>query len=82
MSAYPEHQKLKAISDKSQCVADFWDYMEQQGIVFAERGENSQFLYHTMKNKRDFIAEFFDIDMNKIEAEKRAMIEDLQKINR
>lgn len=82
---YPEHVKLAEISDKSQVVGEFVDWMvETKGIVLA------QYVKDDMDHERlrpnwvplmNLLAEFFDIDQNKIEQEKRAMLEVQRALN-
>lgn len=77
MSEYPEHEKLKAIADKSQAIGDFLEWATQtHGLWLAEPVPNSLHGYFAPTGKRTvgLLAEFFDIDEDKIEAEKRAML--------
>lgn len=78
---YPEHEKLRAISDQSQTVGEFVEWMGQQGIHLGEylHGEWSQArLVPTHRNTVDLLAEFFGIDQKRLEGEKRAMLASLQ----
>lgn len=86
-----EHDKLHAISDKSQACGAFYDWLHEKGWVLCE------FHLHTncerdkdgfgwdcgiskgsyvpiMPEIRKLLAEFFEIDEAKLEAEKRAML--------
>lgn len=81
---YPEHAKLAAISDESQVVGEFVDWMTTRGVVLA------QYVKDDMGHERlspnwiplmNLLAEFFDIDQNKIEREKRAMLEAQRALN-
>ena len=108
MSDYPEHDKLSAISDRSQAIGDFLEWL---------RSEKGAFLAHEFKweddsptlgeilgiepeNTRDrrvriksatmpfsyrvglLLAEFFEIDQEKIDQEKRAMLEECRAMNK
>lgn len=123
---YPEHEKLRAVQDKSQAVGEFLEWLripEDEGgkgvhlHTWAEWEENDLCSYYTPKlgscsdgkigfygkSERDcpkcdgtglvkrpregwislgigvqkLLAEFFDIDLVKLEQEKRAMLEAL-----
>jgi len=81
---YPEHEKLAAISDQSQTVGEFLDF---SGYVLAEWGDenssgtpNPHRLYPIYNIER-ILAEYFHIDLNKIEQEKRQMLEDIRNEN-
>ena len=75
---YPEHMKLRAISDESQAIYNFLEWCEEQGVVLSERlGENEN-LFRTGRSIRDLLAAHFEIDQDKIEAEKCAMLESIR----
>lgn len=81
---WPEHTKLKAISDKSQAIGEFVEWLEGKGIHLAEyeqeyRGDHRMFTIQTPITK--LLAEFFDIDQDKIEAEKQAMLDAMREMN-
>lgn len=78
---YPEHEKLAAISDQSQTIYDFLSWLDgEKGVVLG----NDNFGYAEGKSYvpdgsqvKGWLAEFFEIDLDKIEAEKRAMLDEL-----
>lgn len=70
---YPEHEKLKAISAKSQACGEFLDWLSMKGWTL-----------HSAKRGRFFnvsreLAEFFRIDERKLEVEKQQMLEQLRR---
>lgn len=71
MSDYPEHDKLSAISDQSQVIGEFTDWAMGKGYI-----EKPSF-----KPTQDILAEFFGIDQEKLEEEKRAMLASLRQLN-
>ena len=81
MSDYPEHEKLKKVSDQSQVCGEFLDWLQGKYVLakYVETGtwagEPVHDLRHANVPVQDLLAEFFGIDQDKIEAEKRAMIE-------
>lgn len=85
---YPEHLKMEAIQDKSQAIGQFLDWLLHERpdgvvdlVVFDEDIEQDVNVRWSMStaNKVNIIqgllAEYFDIDLVKIEKEKQAMIE-------
>lgn len=96
MNDYPEHEKLQAISDKSQTIYDFLEWvMAERGLSLGEwvpddSGWNGRVLRDpetrealqrfmpATRSRRELLAAFFDIDLNKIEDEKRAMLDELR----
>lgn len=82
-SKYPEHDKLKAISDDSQTIGEFLDNCGYTLCEFRESptlSDYSEFV-PLRKSIQDVLAEYFGIDLNLIEKEKRAMLEELCKRN-
>jgi len=81
MREYPEHDKLRAVNDQSQAIGEFLDlFLPKVGIVLMERDKYGD--YHpTYRTIQSLLAEYFEIDLDKIEAEKRQMLEDLRALN-
>ena len=80
MSDYPEHDKLNAISDKSQAIGEFIDALNDRGIVLAYANRWGE--YHpVMKPISELLAEHFGIDRAVIEQEKRAMLAAMRAMN-
>lgn len=80
---YPEHEKLKKVSDKSQAIGEFIDWLGQEkDYLIAEwetRREDA--MVPVQARITALLAEFFDIDEHKIEVEKRSMLEELRQQN-
>ncbi len=114
MADYPECEKLSAISDKSQAIYDFVEWlrsgdadntMHKRTIILATPGmmtgyndcgdgttdkcepvelaeedwEDMDQWVPVEQSVETMLAKFFKIDMDKVEEEKRAMLEELQK---
>ena len=80
MSDYPEHDKLRAIQHESQAVGEFLDWAsEKHGAQLSRVPEGyTDTLMPLGIPTRTLLAEFFEIDEAKIEAEKRAMLASLR----
>ena len=77
---YPEHKKLMAIADKSRAIGQFIYWLEEEKDLYLMRqpDEDQEFLLsHVYRTESitDLLAEYFEIDQQKIEAEKQAMFE-------
>lgn len=89
MSKYPEHDRLDKVKDESQAIGEFLDHMAEEGKVISEyvrQGDvdpdalfpNHEFLRPDHIGIQDRLAAYFGIDQDRIEAEKRAMLDDLR----
>jgi 2C-methyl-D-erythritol 2,4-cyclodiphosphate synthase len=81
---YPEHDKLHAVVDRSQEVGQFLEWMQEQGWHFCKSVKYDEFdepqLAIQYLNITKTLAEYFHIDLDKIEAEKRAMLDELSRL--
>lgn len=79
-SPYPEHDKMKKVSDESQAIGQFLD-LNDHGWILAEyveiEGRSYPALVPVSLSIQQILALYFDIDLNKIEEERRAMLEAL-----
>lgn len=78
---YPEHIKLKAIQPKSQAIHDFIEFLQGKGIYLGEYYKDFDRMVFAGRNITNLVAEFFDIDQNKLEGEKRHMIDVMRRAN-
>lgn len=79
---YPEHEKLKALGGANQIVGDFIGWLGEQDIELCERaggrGSRRDEFVPCGRSRDDLLAAFFDIDRDKLEAEKQAMLAKLR----
>ena len=91
MAEYPEHEKMREVVDRSQSIGEFLDWLrDEKGIALCkwqdtihhseEMGDYTPEGYYVVKDGPEkLLADFFDIDLDKIEKEKQAMLDALQK---
>jgi hypothetical protein len=88
---FPEHEKLKTMADKSQACGEFLEWLQMQGYVIARyhehgdlcaRGCIDERLHPATPNIPALLAEHFGIDQNRLEAEKRAMLDQLRAVHK
>lgn len=82
MSAYPEHDKLSAVVDKSQAIGEFLEWLStDQGMVIAEFDEVYDHYTPVHRSHSDWLARYFQIDQVQIEREKRAMLDGMRALH-
>ncbi|WKW87105.1 hypothetical protein SEA_NICOLE72_68 [Microbacterium phage Nicole72] len=83
---YPEHARLALVSDHSQAIGEFIEWLSsEQGYVIAEYGtdepdddRSEHRLYPVSRPITSWLAQYFNINPAKIEAEKRAMLDSMR----
>ncbi|WP_314191957.1 hypothetical protein [uncultured Arthrobacter sp.] len=79
---YPEHAKQAAVVDESEAIGRFLDegpYVLAEYREFDDRREPQ--LVPVAKSLQQVLADWFGIDLKKIEEEKRRMLESLRAMN-
>ena len=72
---YPESEKLAAITPQSRIIREFLEWLSKtKGLTLWGDAEMSRRVY-TIES---LLSEFFDIDMKKVEVERRQMIADMR----
>ncbi len=78
---YPEHEKMEAVKDKSKAIGEFLEWLsDTKRLVICDSTPFDE-LYVVNFSDEELLAEFFNIDMNKIEKEKRQMLKQIRKNN-
>ena len=80
MSKYPECNKMLEVQDQSQTIGEFLDWLlHDKGAEIAEwRGDQ---LFPMRGSIESLLAEFFEIDLEKVEKERRAILEEMRQVN-
>ena len=63
----PELNKMKKVQKDSQLIGEFLEWLQNEHHVLLP------------KNEEDLLAQFFEIDLKKVEKEKREILKDLRK---
>lgn len=87
MSQFPEHDKVRVVQPQSQSIHEFIDWLaNEKKIHLAEWEPNyrngthssrSSSLIYARKPITELVAEFFEVDLKKFNAEKEQMYEAL-----
>jgi hypothetical protein len=72
---YPEHDKLEKVQEQSQTIGEFLEWLSSEKEIHLARWHNTCDLRDVHTDKEKLLAEFFGIDLKKLEEEKRQMIE-------
>jgi hypothetical protein len=83
---YPEHDKLRACREHSQVCGDFLEWLKRryrlvESVLQNPEAEELDYYYEDFdvtESTVDLLAEFFGIDQNKLETEKREMLAELR----
>jgi hypothetical protein len=75
---YPEHEKLKALGDSNQIVGDFIEWLSEQGYEICRWNDSGTHCLPVHLHRDQMLADFFEIDRDKLEAEKRQMLDALR----
>ena len=73
----PEHEKLKKVAESSQVCGEFLEWLQGEKSLVLARWSDWQEVRLAPVHPRvqDLLAEFFEIDQEKLEAEKVALLE-------
>lgn len=77
---YPECKRMQAVTDRSQAIGEFLDWLyDERGIVLAERDRREGRLWALPGRPwTQLLAQYFDIDLERVDDEKRHMLEALR----
>ena len=83
MKEYPEHEKLEAVKDESQAIGAFFDWLQNERHPTLQMCIVTDHADHPFQpapvSIRQLLAEYFSIDLKKIDAEKDEMLACLRK---
>lgn len=72
--SYPEHEKLALIQPLSQAIGEFVVWLREQSMIICMWNEFRQEWVPVATSIDKLMARHFDIDLDRLEAEKRDMI--------
>lgn len=77
---YPEHEKLRAVKERSQVIGEFLDTgLKELGLTLCEATDLFECPWApTPMSLETILAKYFNIDPNRLEEEKLAMLEELR----
>jgi hypothetical protein len=84
MATYPEHEKLHAVKHRSQAIGEFLEWAGEKGWHLAFYPEDPNYeaeMRWVPKTVDAMLAEYYGIDLDVIEDEKRAMLKQIREAN-
>ena len=82
MNKYPEHEKMKKVQNDSQIIGEFLDWLRgEKGFSIASWTGNEGFerLTPIRKTTEELLAQYFEIDLRKVEQEKILILSEFRK---
>ena len=73
----PELAKMKSVQAESQIIGAFLDHLGQAGLCLAEYNDRDQ-LVPVGKSIEQTLAGYFEIDLQKVEKEREALLEHIR----
>ncbi|RWR30466.1 hypothetical protein D2T29_12405 [Sinirhodobacter populi] len=80
----PEHEKLKAIKPLSQAIGIFIEWLGQNGMTICSENRSPyrpDEYVPIQRTTEKLLADHFEIDLNRLAAEKEAMLEEVRAVN-
>jgi hypothetical protein len=77
---YPMHAKLEPLQHLSQAVYDFLEWCDEQGFFIAQYDEANGNAYGIIESRQRLLARHFEIDLDALENEKRAIIDECRAV--
>jgi hypothetical protein len=79
-TTYPEHEKLHAVRKRSQAIGEFLAEGDH-GYQLCEFSEELGEFLPVTRSTEQILADYFGIDLGRLEAEKRAMLDAQRALN-
>ena len=74
VSENPECEKLSSDSDERRTFSEFFEWLESQGMFLCQYEEDSHLPWPVNGSNDRLIYKFLEIDQDKLEQERRAML--------
>lgn len=83
MSDHPEIDKMLAVQDESQAIGGFLEWMVEQDICLCKFNDTDSYNGEYIPDNRNgdqILADHFNIDLNKVEKERQAMLDKMRSV--
>lgn len=78
MSDHPEHEKLKSVQHLSQSIGEFVEWLGEKELAICCREGDEYWPISIPTQLSKLLADYFEIDLGRLEAEKQQMLDELQ----
>jgi hypothetical protein len=73
----PESDKLLKVHKESQAIGEFLEWMQSKGLSVCKLDEDTEQYFPDHVSIQNRLAKYYEIDMNKVERERRAILKGL-----
>lgn len=81
MSDYPEHDRMRAVQSDSQIVGGFLEWLLEDTPYFIAEYDDRNRMQPINIGFERLLAQYLNIDLDKIETEKQQMLDEIRKAN-
>lgn len=78
MSKYPECDKMKEVSEKSQAIGEFIEWLGYEKNIYLMHEDETP----VRMSMEVMLAEFYNIDLKKVEQERQQMLDEIRSQNK
>jgi hypothetical protein len=71
---YPEHEKVQKVQKNSQTIGEFLQWLRNEKQIQLAKFDDDDILYIIGDSTTEILADYYGIDLNKFEQEKRTML--------
>ena len=73
---YPQLAKMDAVREESQAIGEFIEWLNENGMAICthENGLRGESFFLVMESVESLLARHFDVDLNAVERERRAVL--------
>ena len=75
----PTLDKIQKVHEQSQAIGTFLDWLGEKGITLCHRPEDSEYYWHCGRGAESLLYEYFGIDEQEAEKERRALLDYIRK---
>lgn len=81
-NSFPECEKLASVSEESNKIGQFLEWLlDDKQYCIAQYYDDDMALSDVCRSINDLLAEYFNIDLNEVERERRIMLDELRQNN-
>ncbi len=77
----PELNRIIGVSEDSQRIGEFLEWLAEQEITLAKWNDNEEELFEIRQSREQLLANYFEIDLVKAEKERQALLDEVRAEN-
>lgn len=71
----PELDKMRSVREQAATLSEFMDFLDSENITLCDEGRHRDEYTPIYLSNEKLFAKFFEIDLNKVETERRAILD-------